>query len=850
MSRAQQSHNSHASASSYQSKPSLLAGVQDAYWSDDEEENSTCPLCIKELDLEEQSFKPCPCGYQICLFCWHHIRDNMNARCPACRREYTEEAVVWKPVAAEDSKRVQQQKRRKEKERKDLETLGRKSYLDVRIVQRNVVYVVGLGPRYAKEETISVLRSSDYFGRYGKISRVQLQKRTPPGAETPVVGLYITYVRREDAERALQAIDGSPSPSGGGEVMRASPGTAKYCTSFLRNVSCTNNNCLDAHEWGEPDDCFTREELATLKHTIKDTEKPKVSSKKVPSADAPTLPRTASWATRTVSTPSTTSQTIQLGAPGPVLRAPRQPRQPRNSSGKQAANDARDKDKRRVIVTVPASAPRHRSPTPPPASKPPGLSTPATISQNPAPPEPVPSTAPSSPQLTSSVAPSEPASVVTSPQLPTAHVSAPPGLTAPPGLAIPTGKVAIPLENVVSPSSPAAPVPLHAPPGLIRLPPGLNIAPDQSSPAPARTYHLSKHAQALIDDVRTRREAVMATATPPPIFPDFDRTLANLVNSAGFSFSFANVVLPSPDPGLPALRPARKTAFDPFASPLDRASTSAGSSPALRNIGIERAGGFSPFTDDGSEGGRSRFDFARRQTSLGPRDTQSFGQPSRGTTPFRPDTASGNTLYNSSDTGFISRQQGSWNSYQSNGSSVNNDYRYQSSASGSYQSPLALGPEHPVYGELPPTPFDQMPIADNMREMVRGFETPGIETATSRQLDLGQQQNYLGLPHARNAPHYATGASAQGQAFPYQMQPPSNQPPGLQQRMMREDAASQRMNMRSPADGTVYSSYQHQQPSGSGLASHQQNATLNSTSKDLTSPNGELHRILTRGRVY
>jgi len=40
MSRSQQSHNSHASASSafsYQSKPSLLAGVQDAYWSDDEE---------------------------------------------------------------------------------------------------------------------------------------------------------------------------------------------------------------------------------------------------------------------------------------------------------------------------------------------------------------------------------------------------------------------------------------------------------------------------------------------------------------------------------------------------------------------------------------------------------------------------------------------------------------------------------------------------------------------------------------------------------------------------------------------------------------------------------------------
>lgn len=46
--------------------------------------------------------------------------------------------------------------------------------------------------------------------------------------------------------------------------MRASFGTAKYCISFLRSVTCTNNNCLDVHEWGESDDCFTREELATL----------------------------------------------------------------------------------------------------------------------------------------------------------------------------------------------------------------------------------------------------------------------------------------------------------------------------------------------------------------------------------------------------------------------------------------------------------------------------------------------------------------------------------------------------------------------------------------------------------
>lgn len=49
-------------------------------------------------------------------------------------------------------KRQAQQKKRKERERKELEALGRRHFANVRVVQRNVVYVVGLGPRFAKEE--------------------------------------------------------------------------------------------------------------------------------------------------------------------------------------------------------------------------------------------------------------------------------------------------------------------------------------------------------------------------------------------------------------------------------------------------------------------------------------------------------------------------------------------------------------------------------------------------------------------------------------------------------------------------------------------------------------------------
>ena len=49
-------------------------------------------------------------------------------------------------------KRLTQQKKQRDRERKELDALGRRPLANVRVVQRNIVYVVGLGPRFAKEE--------------------------------------------------------------------------------------------------------------------------------------------------------------------------------------------------------------------------------------------------------------------------------------------------------------------------------------------------------------------------------------------------------------------------------------------------------------------------------------------------------------------------------------------------------------------------------------------------------------------------------------------------------------------------------------------------------------------------
>ena len=40
--------------------------------------------------------------YKICRFCHNHIRQNLNNKCPACRREYSDEALQEKPVSTEE----------------------------------------------------------------------------------------------------------------------------------------------------------------------------------------------------------------------------------------------------------------------------------------------------------------------------------------------------------------------------------------------------------------------------------------------------------------------------------------------------------------------------------------------------------------------------------------------------------------------------------------------------------------------------------------------------------------------------------------------------------------------------
>ncbi|KAF9928603.1 transcriptional repressor general negative regulator of transcription subunit 4 [Linnemannia zychae] len=227
------------------------------------DEDYDCPLCMEELDISDRNFRPCPCGYQICRFCWHHIREDHNGRCPACRRIYSEEAVEFTPISADELAMIKNKKRAKEREKKEMEALNRKHLANMRVVQKSLVYVIGLPIKLANDE--NTLRQQEFFGQYGKISKVVINRRNAsipaPGTvqSQPSIGVYVTYVRKEDAARAIAAIDGSIWD---GKILRASYGTTKYCSYYLRGLTCQNPGCMYLHEPGEDADSYSKEELS------------------------------------------------------------------------------------------------------------------------------------------------------------------------------------------------------------------------------------------------------------------------------------------------------------------------------------------------------------------------------------------------------------------------------------------------------------------------------------------------------------------------------------------------------------------------------------------------------------
>ncbi|XP_012570308.1 uncharacterized protein [Cicer arietinum] len=224
----------------------------------------SCPICTEEMDLTDQQLKPCKCGYEICVWCWHHImemaqKDETEGRCPACRSPYDKERIV--AMAANCRRLVAEMNskhRKKIQKLKPKSSEGRKHLTDVRVIQRNLVYIIGLPLNLADED---LLQRREYFGRYGKVLKVSIS-RTATGiiqhSANNSCCVYITYSKESEAVRCIQSVHFFVLE---GRSLRACFGTTKYCHAWLRNVPCNNRECLYLHDHGSHEDSFTKDEL-------------------------------------------------------------------------------------------------------------------------------------------------------------------------------------------------------------------------------------------------------------------------------------------------------------------------------------------------------------------------------------------------------------------------------------------------------------------------------------------------------------------------------------------------------------------------------------------------------------
>ena len=139
----------------------------------------------------------------------------------------------------------------------------------VRILQKNIVYVIGLPLSLANNE---ILKEYNLFGQFGKILKIAVNKSgySQNRQNEITYSAYITYSNSKEASIALLSIDNT---SLNNYLIRASYGTTKYCNFFLNGVECGNRECLYMHEWTKEDDMILKEDISNNKSIFYEQQK-------------------------------------------------------------------------------------------------------------------------------------------------------------------------------------------------------------------------------------------------------------------------------------------------------------------------------------------------------------------------------------------------------------------------------------------------------------------------------------------------------------------------------------------------------------------------------------------------
>ena len=134
---------------------------------------------------------------------------------------------------------------------------------NIRIIQKNLVYLIGLSKELAfKDELLSQF---EYLGQYGRIKKLVVNKNKTyngNGPNGPSYSCHVTYSSIDESSLAILALDNAVIDN---HVFKASYGTTKYCSNFLRNTVCLNKDCLYLHSLANESDILSRNEMNSNK---------------------------------------------------------------------------------------------------------------------------------------------------------------------------------------------------------------------------------------------------------------------------------------------------------------------------------------------------------------------------------------------------------------------------------------------------------------------------------------------------------------------------------------------------------------------------------------------------------
>ena len=131
------------------------------------------------------------------------------------------------------------------------------TYIQSRIIQKNLVYLIGLSSQLVKLEP--KLKNFEYFGQYGKIIKLVLNKNkiyNSNGANGPSYTCFVTYSTEAESSLAILSLDNTIIDN---HEIKANYGTTKYCMNFLKNWECKNKDCIYLHKFADEKDIVSRE---------------------------------------------------------------------------------------------------------------------------------------------------------------------------------------------------------------------------------------------------------------------------------------------------------------------------------------------------------------------------------------------------------------------------------------------------------------------------------------------------------------------------------------------------------------------------------------------------------------